>query len=752
MLWLILALLTADELRSSGLVATHRDRPREATLAWVEEQLEKEASSDPSLYYLQGRLLEEKGRARGATRAYSILIRSHPELAAHARLRLAEMALSGAHPETAAGLLVTLLEPRAPPTVRSRAAELFVRSLEEGGDCRLLGRIELDDLSDPVQRLLALAGARCEIRHGEPASARSRLEALLTEDVGDDAGRRAARELDGLVPEPPDPETAELLARSFFRHRRFERAVELLEPLVAPADGSTADDERAELLYLLGRSRFWLGEYGRATGIFSELARSAPGRTDRSRAAYQEGRALELSGRLLAARAAFARSAGLDPTGSWAGPALLSALRLVALADDEREAERLLGLLDAFPQHREYAVRGGLFLTADAVGRGEPTGAQTWLLTARKNGGERGELDYWDGRLDLDRGRLAAAADHLAPVIVESPWHPLARDAARRLRSPPLEAVLADRIQRWKRSPNPGDRLAAWLLLPRRSPQRAEVERSLFQTFTADPRWAPFVSLAPAPPERWPFWEGEPRGPGEQLLALGRWDEVPFSVILEHFPLTEPAAAFAASRKLAATGRIRESLYLVESLARARADTIPIPFLPVPFREALYPTPHRERVEEASNRHGIEPAFLYAIMREESRFDPRALSPASARGLTQMVLPTARPLAESLGMIPFSADDLFRPEVAIELGAAHLAELSRELGGREEAIVAAYNAGVPQTERWIDYARTDEVPEFLAKVGFGQTRAYVQRVLTSLGAYRALYPELRQEGTDTGDG
>ncbi|MDX1631217.1 MAG: transglycosylase SLT domain-containing protein [Thermoanaerobaculia bacterium] len=742
MLWFLLALLPADVAGPSELVTVHRERPREATLAWVEERLEEE-TVDPALYYLMGRLLEEEGQERRATRAYSALIRRHPGLAPRGRLRLAEIALTGDHPETAAGLLVSLLAPRAPPEVRSRAADLLDRSLEGGGDCRLLARIALDQLSDPVRRLLVLCRARCELRQGERARGREELVELLEEDVRDDVGLRAAEELDRLVSGSPDPGTAELLARSFFRHRRFERAVGLLEPLLSAPEGSEVDDED-ELRYLLGRSRFWLGEYDEAVEIFAELARTGPDRSDRSRAAYQEGRALELSGRILAARAAFARAAGLDPMGSWAGPGLLSALRLVALSGNEREAKRLLGLLDAFPQHRRYAVRAGLFLTADALGRGEAAGAQAWLLTSRKNAGDTRELDYWDGRIDLDRRRFGAAADHLAPVVVQSPWHPLARDAVRRLGATSLDQVVDDRIRRWESSTDPEDRLAAWLLLPSGSPRRARVERSLFQTFTADRRWAPFVALAPAPPESWPFWKEEPDGPGEELLALGRWDEVPFSVILEHFPPTEPSLAFAASRKLEGVGRIKDSLYLVESLARGSADAIPVPFLPVPFRKALYPTPYRQTVEEASRRHGIEPALLYAIMREESRFDPRALSPASARGLTQMVLPTARPLAESLGMTPFSAEDLFRPEVAIELGAAHLAELARTLDQREERMIAAYNAGVPQTERWVAYLRTDEIPEFLAKVGFRQTRAYLQRVLTSLAAYRVLYPGLRR--------
>ena len=139
----------------------------------------------------------------------------------------------------------------------------------------------------------------------------------------------------------------------------------------------------------------------------------------------------------------------------------------------------------------------------------------------------------------------------------------------------------------------------------------------------------------------------------------------------------------------------------------------------------------------------LEPFLLAAIMREESRYDARATSAASARGLTQFVFSTAVPLAEELGMPPIQPEDLYRPEIAIELGAAYLAKLSARYNGRLAPLIAAYNAGESQSDLWTQYCVSTDDEEYFAKIAFNETRAYVARVLRSLVFYRELYGEER---------
>jgi soluble lytic murein transglycosylase len=126
-------------------------------------------------------------------------------------------------------------------------------------------------------------------------------------------------------------------------------------------------------------------------------------------------------------------------------------------------------------------------------------------------------------------------------------------------------------------------------------------------------------------------------------------------------------------------------------------------------------------------------------MREESRFDPDAVSEAAARGLTQFVLPTARRFAPAIGRTGVSAEDLHEPGVAIALGAAYLADLALRFDGRRHQMLAAYNAGEEQAMLWQSYCQSREPAEYLTKIGFQQTRDYVRRVLASRAHYRELY-------------
>ena len=118
-----------------------------------------------------------------------------------------------------------------------------------------------------------------------------------------------------------------------------------------------------------------------------------------------------------------------------------------------------------------------------------------------------------------------------------------------------------------------------------------------------------------------------------------------------------------------------------------------------------------------------------------------AVSAASARGLTQFVLPTARRMASTLGWRRIDALDLHRPEVAIALGATYLAALEREFSGRDEAVIAAYNAGENQARLWSSYCYGDQPEEYFSKVGFTQTRNYLRKVGSSREHYREIYAD-----------
>jgi soluble lytic murein transglycosylase len=138
---------------------------------------------------------------------------------------------------------------------------------------------------------------------------------------------------------------------------------------------------------------------------------------------------------------------------------------------------------------------------------------------------------------------------------------------------------------------------------------------------------------------------------------------------------------------------------------------------------------------------GVERALVYAIARQESAFDPNAVSPAGARGLMQLMPGTARRTAERYG-VKYDANRLLGdPVYSAKLGAAHLGELMNDWSGSYALAFAAYNAGPGHVRRWIqrfgDPRRSDvDAIDWVEQIPFPETRNYVQRVMENLLVYR----------------
>ena len=126
------------------------------------------------------------------------------------------------------------------------------------------------------------------------------------------------------------------------------------------------------------------------------------------------------------------------------------------------------------------------------------------------------------------------------------------------------------------------------------------------------------------------------------------------------------------------------------------------------------------------------------MIREESSYDPKTLSPVGARGLMQLMPDTARLVARAIGEA-YNSDPATLHEVRlnIRLGTRYLATLMKQFG--EPALVAAgYNAGPHRVVRWWGGRRNDDLEEWIEAIPFDETRAFVKRVLTSWEEYRRL--------------
>ncbi|KAB2953187.1 MAG: lytic transglycosylase domain-containing protein, partial [Thermoanaerobaculia bacterium] len=279
----------------------------------------------------------------------------------------------------------------------------------------------------------------------------------------------------------------------------------------------------------------------------------------------------------------------------------------------------------------------------------------------------------------------------------------------------------------------------AALLLGEQDPVGREARRRGLELLARRRRAADWVSWTPVPVAEWPLWEADRARPEERLLSLGLYVEAR-DALVRHFPTSRPRLAFTgAARLLEREAGVRRAVAIAEALFENLPREVPAEWVAPELRRMLHPYPWAALIRAQASAYRIDPALLAALIREESRFDPGAVSPAAARGLAQLTRPTAGRLAGAIGLREPEPRDLLRPDLSIALGAAHLAELSRQFPAAEMVVVAAYNAGSDQAALWRRACATREPEEYLAKIGFRETRAYVIRVFESRAIYRALY-------------
>jgi soluble lytic murein transglycosylase len=152
-----------------------------------------------------------------------------------------------------------------------------------------------------------------------------------------------------------------------------------------------------------------------------------------------------------------------------------------------------------------------------------------------------------------------------------------------------------------------------------------------------------------------------------------------------------------------------------------------------------YPAPYRESILRTAKTRNLDPRFILAIIKQESVFKPQAKSPAGARGLLQLTLDAAQKYAAVVGLTSLRENQLYKPETSILVGGEYLAELSRMFPNQLEAVAASYNGGEDNVARWVKRAKQKDPGVFTAEIGFDETKAYAQKVMSNYRAYRQLY-------------
>jgi soluble lytic murein transglycosylase len=157
--------------------------------------------------------------------------------------------------------------------------------------------------------------------------------------------------------------------------------------------------------------------------------------------------------------------------------------------------------------------------------------------------------------------------------------------------------------------------------------------------------------------------------------------------------------------------------------------------LPKEVWSLLYPKPYWDLVRRQARASRLDPYLVMGLIRQESTFNPGAISSANARGLMQLLPGTAARVAHRKRGV---GGRIYDPAYNIRLGCAYFAGLLKMFGDSVEQALAAYNAGDSRVTAWLNQRQYSEPAEFAETIPFRETRLYVQAVLRDAEVYRQL--------------
>ncbi|MEX2282422.1 MAG: transglycosylase SLT domain-containing protein [Gemmatimonadota bacterium] len=517
---------------------------------------------------------------------------------------------------------------------------------------------------------------------GDTASAVIALTQAMDVWPNSDAALEAARLLSPL---PGITGQHQLrIGRIYLRYGNEKRGLEGLRAFLT-ASGIPADTI-ARVRLEIGRAHFAAGRYNDAAKVFSELARASTV-SSAAEALYLAGRSQYRGGDEADGRRTLIEVAKRFPTHPIAAQALFLA---GDLAQDEQQLAQATEFFEQATQagpHTEPAGIAHMRLAGIALAAGNKDLALKRFedyAAAFSTGVRHQQAVFWVGRTRLDLGQRDTAQSRLRQARDLDPYSYYGLRAAELLG----QSVFTDRLGE---SPT----------TPARTSGRTEAGLNRIDIM---------------------------RQVGWNEAATFEQDRV-----RRHFDGNVPAL-YSLAEGLNRRNRASVGITIARELYRAAGSVWNTRLLRI-----AYPFPYRDLIVKQATSRGIDPHFMVALIRQESAFNPTAVSSAGAMGLMQVMPTTGRGLARTFGIKRFKSSMLHDPDINVRMGAKFLADMMKSWKNRPDYVLAAYNAGPSRMARWVHFQEAGDPDLFLERIPYDETRDYVRVVQLNARIYERLY-------------
>ena len=223
------------------------------------------------------------------------------------------------------------------------------------------------------------------------------------------------------------------------------------------------------------------------------------------------------------------------------------------------------------------------------------------------------------------------------------------------------------------------------------------------------------------------------------LESIGREDLAYLELFLAARFRQRPESDLTMAQALSARGYVVEAQSIATAFIDERGKA------PLAFWRLSYPQPYSETVKAEAAKFGVDPLLIWAIMRQESRFDVKARGYAGERGLMQIMPATQGWVADELGEA-ISPGEAYTPQKNVRMSAWFLRWLLDYYDGDMELALLAYNGGASNVDSWLQDPLVSERDDLLRWVGFGSTREYLEKVGLKYQIYKVLYGDKESAG------